>query len=603
MTKSGNYILSCIARRFVSIVLVLFLFTSSVQTNNVFITSADAWMTGKSYSLLVSSMPRSKDSVSIMKDILNRNTIRPRKSIITKYYDGEAVVGTGSKRGISQGTWDSWVKKAYAGSRSNDVCYYYYDGHSGKYKQGYLLHKNSAKEIEDKKQNHSFCSYEHLLNTLAKYTKGQVIIILDTCYAGEVINTLNTLISQNKFKDKNRFVIIAGVQAERQERDPLINNPFGHGPHLFMSKFKKGCINNKGKWPVDSNGNHSVGLSEIKNYCKNSLFLLWPKVYPTVNKTIFKYNSSEITLNRTMVILGKNKSVTLKATVKGKKGTVKWSSSNSSVATVSSKGKVTGKKRGTATITASLNGAKATCKVKVTIPVSKITLNKTTASLAKGKTVTLKATVSPSNAVKKTIKWTSSNSNIATVSSKGVVKGIAKGTATITAKSTDGSGKKATCKVTVNVQRLVPNITDTLLKKKPADAAKALGLMQKKKYVDDDIPRYYFLRKGKTRNDKAPVLEYFTRTNLGGYWNIDIKDTSVTFYGIKVGMSRSKVESLMKKTNWKRDSSYTNGLFYVRPLPFKLDVIATYDKAYLCFEFRNGKLILISYFTGSCYDN
>ena len=70
-------------------------------------------------------------------------------------------------------------------------------------------------------------------------------------------------------------------------------------------------------------------------------------------------------------------------------------------------------------------------------------------SLQKGKSRTLKATISPSNAINKKVKWTSSNKKVATVTQKGKVKGIKAGNATITATARDGSKKKATCKVIV----------------------------------------------------------------------------------------------------------------------------------------------------------
>ena len=87
----------------------------------------------------------------------------------------------------------------------------------------------------------------------------------------------------------------------------------------------------------------------------------------------------------------------------------------------------------------------AASKVKVI----KVGLNYSTIYLTKGKSKTLKATVSPSNATKKSVKWSSSNKKIATVNAKGKVTGKKAGTATITVKAKDGSGKKATCKVVV----------------------------------------------------------------------------------------------------------------------------------------------------------
>ena len=87
----------------------------------------------------------------------------------------------------------------------------------------------------------------------------------------------------------------------------------------------------------------------------------------------------------------------------------------------------------------------AASKVKVI----KVGLNYSTIYLTKGKSKTLKATVSPSNATNKSVKWSSSNKKIATVNAKGKVTGKKAGTVTITVKATDGSGKKATCKVVV----------------------------------------------------------------------------------------------------------------------------------------------------------
>ena len=105
---------------------------------------------------------------------------------------------------------------------------------------------------------------------------------------------------------------------------------------------------------------------------------------------------------------------------------VTWTSSNKKVATVNSKGVVTAKAKGTAVITATCGEYKATCKVTVKNPSLKLT--KTSASVKVGKTTKITAKVTPSGK----ITYKSSNSKIATVSSKGVVKGKKKGTAKIT---------------------------------------------------------------------------------------------------------------------------------------------------------------------------
>lgn len=169
-----------------------------------------------------------------------------------------------------------------------------------------------------------------------------------------------------------------------------------------------------------------------------------------------KVNVKSVKLNNTSVQLKRGDKTTLKATISPSNASnksVSWSSSNKNVAKVDSKGKVTAVANGTATITCKTKdkGKTATCKVTVsnTIKVTSVKLNKTAATLAKGKTLTLTATVSPSNATNKKVTWSSSNTKVATVNSSGKVTAVAAGTATITCK-TNNNNKTATCKITVS---------------------------------------------------------------------------------------------------------------------------------------------------------
>ena len=81
--------------------------------------------------------------------------------------------------------------------------------------------------------------------------------------------------------------------------------------------------------------------------------------------------------------------------------------------------------------------------------VTGVALNKTSTSISVGNSETLTATVAPENATNKALTWASSDEDVATVAPDGTVTAVKVGTATITATATDGSGKSATCKVTV----------------------------------------------------------------------------------------------------------------------------------------------------------
>ena len=130
-----------------------------------------------------------------------------------------------------------------------------------------------------------------------------------------------------------------------------------------------------------------------------------------------------------------------------------WTTSNSSVAKVQN-GLVTAVGPGSATITATAGAvsgsAAVTVKAKV-IPVTGVSLDKTSLTLTEGETETLKATVSPDNATDKSVTWSSADPTVATVDDAGKVTAVKAGQTTITVKTKDG-GKQAACALTVNAK-------------------------------------------------------------------------------------------------------------------------------------------------------
>ena len=115
--------------------------------------------------------------------------------------------------------------------------------------------------------------------------------------------------------------------------------------------------------------------------------------------------------------------------------------------------KIQGIKEGTTTITAivAANGSHeklvATCEVTVSVPVTGITLSETKLPLLKGATAKLTATVSPTDATNKKVRWSSNNTMVATVEN-GTVTAVSAGNATITVTTEDGS-HTARCEVVV----------------------------------------------------------------------------------------------------------------------------------------------------------
>lgn len=175
----------------------------------------------------------------------------------------------------------------------------------------------------------------------------------------------------------------------------------------------------------------------------------------------------KLSSSKTTMVKGQKKTLKVKGTSKK----VKWSTSNKKVATVSSKGVVTAKGKGTATITAKVGTKKYKCKVTVQVP----KLSKSSATIYVNKTLQLKV-----SGTTQKVTWSTSNKKVATVSSKGKVTAKAAGKANITAKI---NGVKFVCKVTVKKAS-----TSTTAKQKANQTLK--NYIQSKGYVNSDGNRF-----------------------------------------------------------------------------------------------------------------
>lgn len=130
---------------------------------------------------------------------------------------------------------------------------------------------------------------------------------------------------------------------------------------------------------------------------------------------------------------------------------LRWTSSNPNVATVNNNGLVTGRSSGTSTITCTTtdgSNLSASCTITVAQLITSISMQGSL-EMNTGNTYRLSVSISPASATGKSLKWNSSNGNVATVSSDGTVTAKSPGTANITCVTTDGSKKSATCTVTV----------------------------------------------------------------------------------------------------------------------------------------------------------
>ena len=291
--------------------------------------------------------------------------------------------------------------------------------------------------------NNDFTVNNNLSNEPKKSSGKKVVVILILIL---LLGVVAFLIYELKFakKDSNK------KDDEYTEYDP--NYPFEESNTISNATSntpqESNTISNEtSNTPQESNTLSNIISNVISNTASNKI--------SNGSSNATKVNVSSVKLNNSAINVYVGKTYNLSATVYPSNATNKslvWSSSNTNIATVDNSGRITGKAVGTTNITVrTVDGNKtATAKVNVSkeeIKVTKVSIN-VKGTINGCETTNATATVSPTNADNKTIKWSSSNPSVATIDSNGKINAIKKGTTTITA--TAASGVKSTVDIKVD---------------------------------------------------------------------------------------------------------------------------------------------------------
>lgn len=276
-----------------------------------------------------------------------------RKSLDTSIWSNskKSTYSYSYAAGIKAAKLDEAISKAYSGN-SKSSCFFYFVGNGSD--AGISLNGNSVYK------------YKNLAKKLYSVNCSTMVVVLDTPYASKFINAAKSV------DKKGKFVIFAGSQ---QMIKPFKNY------YRFSRAFANGLGVDNYLMYGDMNHNRVITASEMNEYCTaqlgndllsgagvNQKCQLYAK---NKNFAISEYgvsigNSSTNYLGT--VNMNVNNSMQLYPYVinnKGNASKAKWSSSDSSVVSVSKSGKMTGKKAGSVTITVSYRGVKGTCRVTV----------------------------------------------------------------------------------------------------------------------------------------------------------------------------------------------------------------------------------------------
>ncbi|SFL13025.1 Transglutaminase-like superfamily protein [Paenibacillus sp. 1_12] len=246
---------------------------------------------------------------------------------------------------------------------------------------------------------------------------------------------------------KDEFTASTPAQLAAKVKETMAANQ----PSFTIRYTAKKSVANDLKSAVSGFGNISTYSYSSPDFLRTSLST---DVLLTVHLTYGNpVAAAGITLNDSNIAVNIGGTAPLIATIQpvnvSNKG-ITWSSANSSIATVSNKGLVTGKSIGTTTITATTldGGLIASAEVDVSQPVTRISLGKTSLNLKIGDPdFTLNPTIAPSNATNKAITWSSSNTLVATVDDVGVVHILSAGKAAISAKTQNGKTASVTLSI------------------------------------------------------------------------------------------------------------------------------------------------------------
>ncbi len=289
-----------------------------------------------------------------------------------------------------------------------------------------------------------------------------------------------------------------------------------------------------------------------------------------------KVSVEKITIDQEDFEMTEGESTVLTATVlpaDATDKTISWNSSKEDVVMISNTGKAMAMAPGKSVITAKAGNKTDFITIAVianAVPVTGISLDKTSLTLAVGESETLTATITPEDATNKNVSWTSSDPLVATVEN-GRITGVKPGSVTITAKTEDGD-KTAECAVTVKTN-LAPSVTigaehisavSAVLKGK-ANVSDPFGLV---------VGIQYYMKKGNLPSDPISVEakdsdeEYYYSIEVTGlepdstyFFRSFFKKDGQEAYGETMSFKTKDLSSLLK-TEDVSDVTYTGAVLH-----------------------------------------
>ncbi len=270
-------------------------------------------------------------------------------------------------------------------------------------------------------------------------------------------------------KSEDNAIKVTGISLDRQ----TLSIPKGNTDFLTATIYPANADNKSVVWTssdsevVEVNAGNllakKTGTATITTTTEDGSFTAYCQI--SVYDKFNGIDVESVTLNKSSLTIELEEEEQLQATVLPADATQKdllWTSSDNTIVIVDNTGKITPVKKGTAHILVTTidGGLQDKCDITVykLVSVSDVNLTISALTLELNETEQLSINIEPDNATNPAIEWSSSNENVAKVSSSGIVTPVAPGTAIITATSVDGNHTDE-CTITVFDQTKVSGVS------------------------------------------------------------------------------------------------------------------------------------------------
>jgi len=335
-----------------------------------------------------------KKNIEDVESVFRRNQLKgysEKQKYFNYTYNCEGIGSTKSE-------FDAALDLAFSKSTTNDRIVLYYTGHGRMEQKSNNELRGTGLEL-----GNDYYPYEDLAKKICSYKCKYAVIMLEACGSGAFIDE-----AKKMPQAKSKMVVFTASKAEEKARyrKKWFNDlPYSRFTNALTAGFKNPTFYAD---MIKKDG--SVTAEELFSYIKvvmgqdllnwkikdEEVVSAWKDQTPMAyygNKNFAVFQYTKLSLNKSSLPFKQIGTYsTLKAKITGVQDTVKWTSDNTSVATVNSKGVVIAKSAGAAKITATCNRAKAVCTVIVSKQTSPVKINKTSTTILAGSSVTLKAT-------------------------------------------------------------------------------------------------------------------------------------------------------------------------------------------------------------------